>query len=66
MHGQPWEVAWVQAQAGRTRMLAEWYALPEASDEAAWWIRKAASDHYREHLVRLREWVPELIDRRRS
>ena len=30
MAGQPWDVAWVQANAGRTRMLEEWYALGDA------------------------------------
>ena len=65
MAGQPWEVAWLQATAGRTRMLAEWYKLREPNDEAAWWIRKAAADHYAEHVPRLREWVAELISRRR-
>jgi hypothetical protein len=64
MQGQPWSVAWVQANAGRTRMLEEWYRLREPSDEAAWWIRKAASDHYAEHKDRLREWVEELVARR--
>ena len=29
MEGQPWEVAWVQANAGRTRMLDEWPHLEE-------------------------------------
>ena len=64
--GQPWEVAWLQATTGRTRMLDEWYRLREPSDEAAWWIRKAACDHYDEHLGRLREWSAELIARRRA
>jgi hypothetical protein len=64
MDGQPWEVAWVQANAGRTRMVEEWYRLRQPTDEAAWWIRKSGSDHYTEHLGRLREWVTELIDRR--
>ncbi len=64
MAGQPWDVAWVQANAGRSRMLQEWYALTEPSDEAAWWIRKAGGDHYAAHLGRLREWVAELIGRR--
>jgi hypothetical protein len=64
MHGQAWDTCWVQANAGRTRMLYEWYLLPDRTDEAAWWIRKAASDHYGEHLGRLREWVAELIGRR--
>lgn len=64
MQGQPWSVAWVQANAGRSRMIEEWYRLREPSDEAAWWIRKAASDHYEEHVGRLREWVDDLIARR--
>jgi hypothetical protein len=64
MHGQPWDVAWVQAQAGRSRMVAEWWTLEQPSGEAAWWIRKSGSDHYAEHIERLREWVAELIARR--
>ena len=64
MAGQPWEVTWVQANAGRTMMVHEWHGLAEPSDEAAWWIRKAASDHYVEHLERLREWAAELVARR--
>jgi hypothetical protein len=66
MAGQPWEVAWVQANAARTRMLEEWYALREPSDEAAWWIRKGAAEHFGEHLDRLRDWVAELLTRRAS
>ena len=61
---QPWEVAWLQATTGRTRMLDEWYRLREPSDEAAWWIRKSGSEHYAEHTVRLEEWAAELIARR--
>jgi hypothetical protein len=64
MVGQPWDVAWVQANAGRTRMIEEWWLLRDPSDEAAWWIRKAARDHYTEHLGRLREWRDELVARR--
>ena len=41
MSGQPWDVAWVQANAGRTRMVTEWYASPDRTDEADWWIRKS-------------------------
>ena len=57
-------VAWVQANAGRTRMIEEWWRLRDTSDEAAWWIRKSGSEHYAEHLDRLREWRDELIQRR--
>ena len=64
MAGQPWSVAWLQANAGRTRMIEEWYGLHDPTDEAAWWIRKAASEHIAEHLDRLREWVTELHARR--
>jgi hypothetical protein len=61
MAGQPWEVVWLQANAGRTRMLQVWVQLRTPNAEAAWWIRKSAVDHYHEHLPRLREWVAELI-----
>jgi hypothetical protein len=66
MAGQPWDVAWVQANAGRSRMVEEWWLLDRPADEAAWWIRKSGSDHYAEHLDRLREWTSELIRRRPS
>jgi hypothetical protein len=65
MQDQPWDVAWVQANAARTRMVQEWYFFEHPTDEAAWWIRKSGGDHYGEHLGRLHEWVAELIDRRR-
>ena len=64
LRDQPWTVAWTQANAGRTRMVAEWYALREQTDEAAWWVHKSGPEHYLEHLGRLREWVDELICRR--
>ena len=64
MAGQPWEVAWVQANAARNRMLEEWYALPEPSDEAAWWIDRCVAAHFGSHLGRLREWTQDLIARR--
>ena len=65
MAGHPWEVAWVQANAGRSRMVDEWSRLHLPTDEAAWWIRKSGGDHYAEHLDRLREWTAALIERRR-
>ena len=63
MRDQPWDVAWIQANAGRTRMLLAWRDL-QPSEEAAWWIRKAGPEHYGEHLPRLREWVDQLIRQR--
>jgi hypothetical protein len=64
MRDQPWSIVWVQANAARTRMLQVWTSLEARSDEAAWWIRKAGSEHYAEHLGRLHEWVDELIAQR--
>jgi hypothetical protein len=64
MVGQPWDVAWVQANAGRTVMLQTWFELHEPTDEAAWWIRKVAAEHVAEHLPRLRAWSTELLGRR--
>jgi len=64
MEGQAWEIAWVQANAGRTRMIEEWWLLAQPTEEAAWWVRKSGGDHYAEHVGRLREWTAELIERR--
>ncbi len=64
MHDQPWNVAWVQAVAGRSKMLEGWYDLDAPSEEAAWWMRKSGADHYAEHLDRLRAWAEELIAHR--
>ena len=64
MQDQAWPTCWVQANAGRTRMLDEWFKQPAANDEAAWWVRKSGAEHYSEHLGRLREWAAELLDRR--
>jgi len=66
MRDQPWDVARTQAQAGRSLMLQEWYALRAPDEEAAWWIRKSAAGHFDEHLPRLRAWVAELEARRGS
>ena len=54
MQGQSWDIAWVQANAGRTRMVQTWQELAEPDDEAAWWIRKSAVDHYHEHRAAAR------------
>lgn len=51
-----------QAWSARTRMLQEWDALDELTDDARFWIAKAGAEHYDEHLPRLREWVAELRD----
>jgi len=64
MADQPWDVAWILATSGRSRMLVAWTTLTQPTDEAAWWIHKTGSEHYAEHLDRLEAWVAELIGRR--
>ncbi len=64
MNGQPFEVAWLQANAARSLMVEAWHAFDRPGDEADWWIRKCAADHFGEHVGRLREWTAELIARR--
>ena len=64
MAGQPWDDAWIQGNAARTRMLESLRQLDHPSDEAAWWIDKAGAGHYAEHITRLRASVDELVARR--
>jgi hypothetical protein len=56
----PLDTVQAQALSARARMLQAWSQLPELTEEAAWWIRKAGAEHYAEHLPRLRDWVREL------
>ncbi len=46
-----------QAAAARARMLHAWKDVPPEAEAAAAWIRKSGTDHYREHLPRLRAWL---------
>ena len=64
MADQPWDVAWILATSGRSRMLQTWAGLIEPTDEAAWWVDKSGPVHYRQHVPRLEGWVAELVGRR--
>ncbi len=66
MRDQSWTTCWVQANAARTRMMEEWFGQPAPGADGAWWVRKSGSEHYAEHLDRLRAWVAELHRRRRT
>ncbi len=49
-----------QLHAARARMREELGLLPRLDDEAISWFTESGSDHYREHLPRLRALFPEL------
>ena len=56
----PLETVHLQAAAARGELLAAWAQLPQMSDAAAFWLRKAGPDHLEEHLPRLESWLEEL------
>ena len=60
MHDVAFADVRAQGVAARNRMLRAWRSLPTESPDADRWIRKAGTEHYAEHLPRLREWVTEL------
>jgi hypothetical protein len=61
MKDLPIDLVRAQAAAARTRMLQAWAELQASTPDADFWIHKAGAEHYEEHLVRVREWVAELV-----
>jgi len=59
----PLFVVRAECWSARNRMLEEWNALPEISPDAEEWFVESGSNHYTEHVDRLREWVGELTAR---
>lgn len=64
MRDLPLEVIHLQAWAARWRLLSAWAQLREVTPAARSWLNKSTTEHYNEHLPRLREWVAEVISRR--
>jgi hypothetical protein len=60
MKDLPFRTVHAQASAARTRMLSVWRTLIEPTEDAVFWIRKSGTEHYGQHVPRLREWVAEL------
>ena len=60
MKDVPYATVRSQARAARARMVTAWGALETDPREAETWIRKAGTEHYQEHLPRLRAWRDEL------
>jgi hypothetical protein len=65
MQGQPWDVAWTQANAGRTRMRQAWTDLPGLNDGPPGGSRKSAVEHYA-HTCRAWEWGRRAVAARRN
>ena len=61
---EPWVSVWSRTNDARAWMLEAWFSLSGPSEAANQWIRKAGAEHYAEHLLRLRDWVTEVVDRR--
>jgi hypothetical protein len=64
MRDLPLEIVHLQAWAARWRLLGAWSLLEVVTPAADAWLAKSTSEHYDEHLPRLREWVAEQVERR--
>jgi hypothetical protein len=64
MRDIPLATVHLQVASAHAELLAAWAQLPEVTDAAAYWVRKAGPDHMEEHLPRLEEWIEELTGRR--
>jgi hypothetical protein len=60
MRDVPLETVHLQVASARGELLSAWAALPEITQPAAYWVRKAGPDHVAEHLPRLEEWIASL------
>ena len=65
MRDIPLETVHLQATAAHSQLLSAWHELPELTEAATFWARKAGPEHLEEHLPRLEAWVDELVLRPR-
>lgn len=65
MRGVALDTVHLQAVAAHAELLRAWAELPDITPEAAFWVRKAGTEHYAEHLPRLESWLEELTRRPR-
>lgn len=63
MRGMSLDSIHLQAVSSHAELRRAWAELPEVTPEAAYWVRKAGSEHYAEHLPRLESWLEELAHR---
>jgi hypothetical protein len=64
MRDVPLNQVHLQAASAHGELLAAWAQLPEITEAAAYWVRKAGPEHLEEHLPRLEAWIDELAARR--
>ena len=64
MRDVPLNQVHLQAASAHGELLAAWAQLPEVTEAAAYWVRKAGPEHLEEHLPRLEAWIDELVARR--
>lgn len=60
MRDIPLATVHLQVASAHGELLAAWAQLPEVTDAAAYWVRKAGPDHLEEHVPRLEQWIEEL------
>lgn len=60
MRDIPLDTVHLQAVAAHGELLAAWAQLPEVTEDASYWVRKAGPEHLEEHLPRLEAWLDEL------
>ncbi len=63
MRDVPLDTVHLQAAAAHNELLSAWAQLPEVTEYATYWVRKAGPEHLMEHVPRLEEWVEELSSR---
>lgn len=63
MKDVPLDTVHLQLAAAHGELLAAWAQLPEVTDAAAYWVRKAGPEHMEEHVPRLEAWLDELARR---
>lgn len=54
----------LQVVSAHADLMRAWAEVPEITDAAAFWVRKAGPEHVAEHLPRLEAWVDELARQR--
>lgn len=63
MRDVPLDTVHLQVASAHGELMAAWAQLPEVTEAATYWVRKAGPEHMEEHLPRLEAWLDELSRR---